>query len=174
MCTYVCTCRHGRGCAHVQALCAYKQARVCACICRCGCGCAHVRVFACMCMFVRGCAHMHVWVCVCAGLDVSVHMCSHCGTSWRFRTEGNVVLRVQAEWSYCLSSGTKAGTRCCPNGRASRMNTLLRGTWALVKLRFSALGSRLSLDRESGKLDSVQQVGANVFRKYPSQREMPK
>lgn len=53
------------------------------------------------------------------------------------------------------------------------MNTFLHGTWPLVKLRFSALGMRLSFNGENEKLDSVQQAGANVFRKYPSRREMP-
>lgn len=108
-------CMYRRGCG-------YKQAWVCACMCSSGCGCALVQA--------------RVWVCTCAGLNVGVHMCLLHGASWRFRTEGNLVPRVQAEMSCCLSSGTKAGTHCCPNSRASRMNTLLSGTWALVKFRF--------------------------------------
>lgn len=148
--TYVCTCRHGRGCAHVQAWVCIQTGTD-----------------------VRMHVQLWVWVCACAGLDVNVRMRSHRGKSWWFRTAGNLVPRVQAEMSCCLSSGTKAGTHCCPNSRTSRMNTLLCGTWPLVKLRFSALGTRLSFNGESEKLDSVQQAGANVFRKYPSRREMP-
>lgn len=109
-------------------------------------------------------------MCACAGMGVGVHMCLHFGASWRFRTEDNLVPRLQAERSCFLSSGTKAGTHRCPNSSAIGTNTLLSGSWPLVKFRFSAPGKRLSLKGETVKLESARQTGTHIFRKYPSQR----